>query len=126
MPGGDRTGPMGQGAMTGRRAGYCTGANTPGFQNPAPGGGGFGGGWGRGFGGRGRGGGRGLLGRGGGRGWRHGYHATGQPGWMRFAGAGPAASGDDSEQEQRRLRERARALQAELDQIQTRLKDSES
>lgn len=25
MPGGDRTGPLGQGAMTGRGAGYCTG-----------------------------------------------------------------------------------------------------
>ena len=25
MPFGDRTGPMGMGAMTGRRAGYCTG-----------------------------------------------------------------------------------------------------
>lgn len=37
MPGGDRTGPAGGGAMTGRGAGYCSGnsafgyANSPGF-----------------------------------------------------------------------------------------------
>jgi len=37
MPGGDRTGPMGQGPMTGRAAGYCTGSPTLGSMNPAPG-----------------------------------------------------------------------------------------
>lgn len=36
MPGGDRTGPMGMGPMTGRGAGYCAGFNTPGFVNPVP------------------------------------------------------------------------------------------
>lgn len=33
MPGGDRTGPMGAGPMTGRGAGYCAGANVPGGVN---------------------------------------------------------------------------------------------
>jgi len=33
MPGGDRTGPMGMGPMTGRAAGYCAGYPLPGFMN---------------------------------------------------------------------------------------------
>lgn len=33
MPRGDRTGPAGQGPMTGRRMGYCAGFNMPGFMN---------------------------------------------------------------------------------------------
>ena len=41
MPGGDRTGPMGMGPMTGRAAGYCAGYPVPGFLNR------FGGGFGR-------------------------------------------------------------------------------
>jgi len=49
MPQGDRTGPNGQGSMTGRGIGYCAGFNAPGFVNS-----GFGRGMGRGF-GRGRG-----------------------------------------------------------------------
>ena len=73
MPGGDRTGPLGLGPMTGRAAGYCAGYSMPGFLNP----------WGgRGFGGRG--------GRGGGRGWRHRFYATGWPGWQRAAYGYPA------------------------------------
>jgi uncharacterized protein DUF5320 len=31
MPGGDGTGPMGMGPMTGRAAGYCAGNGAPGF-----------------------------------------------------------------------------------------------
>ncbi|MBD3252198.1 hypothetical protein GF386_00510 [Candidatus Pacearchaeota archaeon] len=45
MPGGDRTGPAGQGSMTGRKLGYCSGSNNPGFANS-----GFGRGLGRGLG----------------------------------------------------------------------------
>lgn len=33
MPGGDRTGPRGEGPMTGRRAGFCAGFDSPGFVN---------------------------------------------------------------------------------------------
>ncbi|MFP4005678.1 MAG: DUF5320 domain-containing protein [Candidatus Hadarchaeia archaeon] len=36
MPRGDGTGPMGQGPMTGRAAGYCSGFSVPGFMNPTP------------------------------------------------------------------------------------------
>ncbi len=43
MPGGDRTGPVGYGPMTGRAAGYCAGYGVPGYMNPIPG-------FGRGFG----------------------------------------------------------------------------
>ncbi|MCK4550655.1 MAG: DUF5320 domain-containing protein [Candidatus Aenigmarchaeota archaeon] len=42
MPGGDGTGPRGMGPMTGRRAGYCTGYNMPGYANAIPGRGAFG------------------------------------------------------------------------------------
>ncbi|MBN2713428.1 MAG: DUF5320 domain-containing protein [Planctomycetes bacterium] len=37
MPRGDRTGPMGMGAMTGRGAGFCAGYSVPGFMNPVAG-----------------------------------------------------------------------------------------
>jgi len=47
MPRGDRTGPNGQGPMTGRGMGFCRGFNTPGFMNQ---GFGRGRGFGRGFG----------------------------------------------------------------------------
>lgn len=56
MPRGDRTGPNGMGAMTGRGLGYCNGFATPGFGKLSP-----------------RGMGRGYFGRGGGfgRGYRN-------------------------------------------------------
>jgi hypothetical protein len=57
MPGGDRTGPLGKGAMTGRQLGYGAGFDSPGYTK------GPGGRLGRGFWGRGAG-----LGRGYGRG----------------------------------------------------------
>jgi len=34
MPRGDGTGPRGEGPMTGRRVGYCTGYSAPGYANP--------------------------------------------------------------------------------------------
>ena len=73
MPGGDRTGPMGMGPMTGRAAGYCAGSAVPGYVN-TPGGRGF----------RGGGGGRG------GRGRRNWHYATGLVGWQRAAAGMPA------------------------------------
>jgi hypothetical protein len=69
MPGGDRTGPMGEGSRTGRGAGFCGGWREPGFTT-APGGRGFRRGWGGGGFGRGSGGG---AGRGWGRGWTSGW-----------------------------------------------------
>ena len=56
MPGGDGTGPIGRGPMTGRALGTCAGYPNPGYYNP-----GYGQGYGR---GRSRGIGRGLWGRG--------------------------------------------------------------
>lgn len=52
MPWGDRTGPMGEGPMTGRGAGYCTGVREYVYPPPRRG---FRTGMGRAFGGRGRG-----------------------------------------------------------------------
>lgn len=65
MPGGDKTGPMGRGPMTGRAAGFCTGKQIPGYANP-----GYGQGIGR---GRGQGFGRRSWGRGRGFWWRNDY-----------------------------------------------------
>lgn len=86
MPGGDGTGPAGMGPMTGRAAGYCAGYPVPGFMNPIPR---------RGFWGGGRG--------GGGRGRRNWFYATGMPGWARagygypaFGGAAPYSMPDDA------------------------------
>ncbi len=85
MPWGDRTGPAGQGPLTGRRVGYCAGYDAPGYANPAYGGG-YGGGWGRGMGrGRGRGGGGGW---GRGMAWRHGRGGA----WGDAPAPGPAAA----------------------------------
>jgi hypothetical protein len=120
MPGGDRTGPMGLGPMTGRGAGYCAGFSVPGFMNPIPG---------RGFRGRG-------FGRGGGRGWprggwRHWYYATGVPGWARggwgfdpYASyAAPFAPSITSEQEIELLREQAKHFSDTLDDIKKRIEE---
>jgi len=77
MPGGDGTGPVGLGPMTGRAAGYCAGYPVPGYMNAAGG---------RGLGGWGR-------GRGGGRGWRNQFYATGLTGWQRAGMGWPALGG---------------------------------
>lgn len=116
MPGGDRTGPRGMGPMTGRGMGYCAGAGTPDYVNPAPG-------YGRGFG-------RGRGWWGGGRGWRHRYYATGLPGWARYdyppAGAyAPYWQPLPEEQETEMLRNQAEALKRELDAIAQRLEELE-
>lgn len=77
MPGGDRTGPMGMGPMTGRAAGFCAGYPVAGAMNPIAG---------RPFGvGRGRGLG---FGRGMGMGFRGGR------GWCGYPGALYPASGN--------------------------------
>jgi hypothetical protein len=106
MPGGDRTGPMGAGPMTGRGAGFCGGSQMPGYAN-------LGRCRGRGF-GRGRsfaGGGRG------GRGFRHMFYATGLPGWARDRGVGQAGA----ETERQWLEEQARIVAGELEQMRRRL-----
>ncbi len=123
MPGGDRTGPRGLGAMTGRAAGYCAGFDVPGRANPAVGRGlgmGFGkggGAWGRSFGGRGR---------------RNMFFATGHPGWARFGGYatpyGYAApfQAPNPELEKQALKGQAEALQEELELVRKRLDELET
>lgn len=118
MPRGDGTGPMGLGPMTGRAAGYCAGYGAPGYANPMPG---------RGQGGR-------FGGRG--RGWRHGYYATGLPGWARFGWAAPvwAAPMGGYEgpapappvDEARALKEQADYLAEALEDVRKRLAEFES
>ncbi|KPJ72306.1 hypothetical protein AMJ52_06745 [candidate division TA06 bacterium DG_78] len=117
MPGGDRTGPLGYGPMTGRGVGYCAGYSMPGYANPIPGRGGFG--YGRGF-GRGR----GWFGRGGGRGWRHWYYATGLPGfgWPAYgAGPYPYVQEPTPKEETQMLMEQAEFLKNQLKDIQDRI-----
>ena len=122
MPRGDGSGPGGMGPMTGRGAGFCAGYGMPGYMNPM--GGSDLGPWG--------------CGRGGGRGWRHGYRATGLPGWAR-AGYGMLAWGDPMgayaggfagppapEQEIQALRGQAEYLEGALDDVKKRIEQLEA
>lgn len=107
MPGGDRTGPMGMGPMTGRAAGFCAGYGISGYTNPIAG--------------------RRFLGRG--RGHRFWYYATGLPNWARFGGyaqypcAVPPAymSQPTSEQELSMLKQQAEYFQQTLSEINERI-----
>ncbi|MCD6495890.1 MAG: DUF5320 domain-containing protein [Candidatus Aenigmarchaeota archaeon] len=106
MPGGDRTGPAGLGPMTGRRAGYCSGSDTPGYAT-APWNEGFGRGFGAGF--------------GRGRGNRYWARATGLPGWQRTAYPSvpvPQKTQDaDTKAEISSLREQLKKLQEKIDEL---------
>jgi hypothetical protein len=123
MPGMNRTGPLGEGPMTGRGAGPCAGSGRSGSMHSSYGG------W---AGGRGRGGGRRFAG--GGQGWRHQYHATGQLG--RVGGYGPRHAFDTGPHsnvgvatqnrpartdETAYLQAQARSLKASLAAIESRL-----
>ncbi len=113
MPAGDRTGPMGMGSMTGRRAGFCTGNNAPGYANnfaPGPG-------FGR---------------RGGGRGRRNMYWATGMTGWQRGYNnpywnepyAAPAPEVNEG-QNLEALKNQAKYFEGALNEINERIKKLE-
>ena len=112
MPGGDRTGPMGMGPMTGRGAGYCAGYSVPGYATPIPGRG-WGFGYGRGF-ARGYGYGRGF-------GRRFGWNEARYPYLTPYV---PAEI--DTKQEADMLREQAKAMQEEISAINQRIKELES
>lgn len=102
MPGGDQTGPMGAGPMTGRGAGFCGGFAGPGFANRG-----------------------GFCGRGRGRGRRNMYHATGLTGWQRAAAAvpntAPPSSSPSKEDELELLKQQADSAAAALDAIRKRI-----
>lgn len=99
MPGGDRTGPMGAGPMTGRGLGYCVGYGASGFSHR-------GGGWGLGGRGRGRGG-----------GWRCGFHGMDRGRWWSMNPPGAT----DPVQERELLQREQAFLKSQMEQIQQRL-----
>lgn len=108
MPAGDRTGPVGRGAMTGRGMGQCAGYDIPeGGNGPM-------------FAGRGLRIGRGMGGNGG-RGCRNMFRATGQHGWRR---SGVSVAPPDTEKEM--LQRQADTLQTQLRDLQERLQTLES
>ncbi|SHI89348.1 hypothetical protein SAMN02745165_01047 [Malonomonas rubra DSM 5091] len=107
MPGRDRTGPEGMGAMTGLGAGYCGSKRTAGGIVA-----------GRGWQCGGVRGGRNAFG---GRGRRNMFYATGQPGW-RSSGWDVVAS---PELEAQALENQAAALEEELAIVKKRLADVE-
>ncbi len=97
MPRGDGTGPLGQGPMTGRRLGYCSGYGSPGFTR------GFGFGWG---GGR----------RGAGFGWGRGYYPA------NYAYPAPVQPELSEEQEVNILKSQAQAIENQLKSIKDRIR----
>ena len=113
MPGGDRTGPLGRGSMTGRGAGYCAGYSGPGFGNLIPG--------------------RGFWGRGGRRSWFRGW---GWPGRRRAAMGYPTAGlglpdmspapAMTKEQELDALKGQAEYFEGALGEIKKRLEELEA
>jgi len=111
MPRGDGTGPMGQGPMTGRGAGYCAGFDRPGYASQAPGRG-FGMGW------------SGGRGRGWGGGWRRGgrFYAPNLPRTFSYV---PPVSAYDEESEVKFLRAEAARMKDALGEIEKRLVELE-
>ncbi len=121
MPFGDGTGPRGMGPMTGRGMGRCAGFPVPGFMNPGPGRGGYGG-YGRGFQRRYR------------AYWPHGYPEAVDypPGYTPYAapfgGVGaPFAPGamPTKKQELDFLANEAQAMKSQLEEIESRIKELE-
>jgi len=117
--GGDRTGPTGQGAMTGRAAGYCAGYSVPGYMNTGVARGGF---WGTGL-------------RGGGRGYRNIYNATGLTRWQRAANVQAAAPAQNvvpaqpvlsKEQRLQVLKTQVENLKKQLENLNNQIKEVES
>lgn len=104
MARGDKTGPMGQGPMTGRSLGYCAGYESPGFT--------------RGFGG-GRGQGRGVGGGGRGRGMANGRGFGFNTGYTNA----PQANSND---EILNLKAQSESLKKAQEEIERRLKDLEN
>jgi hypothetical protein len=115
MPGRDRTGPEGEGPLTGWGEGDCADYAAPGYGDRMPGRRGVG----RWYVGR-RAAGRGGRGRG--QRWRHWYKATGLPRWARF-GPAPAWEPPTPEQEAEALQSQAEWLSGKLEAIKRRLEE---
>jgi hypothetical protein len=109
MPRGDGTGPLGQGPLSGRGAGYCAGYAAPGFASrPAYGRGGPPGGMGAGF--------------GGGHGHRNRFYATGVPFSAYAPGPGPLMGRDEEISLLTSEAERMRSVLETIDQRLEQLK----
>ncbi len=119
MPRGNRTGPWGDGPMSGRGAGYCAGNDRPGFANSGRG-------YGRGMGfgqefGRGRGMGYGP-GRGQGRGQGRGM-GYGGPGYREPDRYIPVYREPSPDEEKKYLEDVVKDLEAELENVKTRINE---
>ncbi len=114
MPRGDRTGPIGQGAMTGRAMGFCNGYDTPGFT--------------KGFGqGAARGGGMGRRGGGFGRGRGFGFgRGAGTPVDVPAENTPWMGVGMSRKDEAKMLKAQAENLKDSLKTIENRLKEMEN
>lgn len=112
MPRGDKTGPRGQGPMTGRALGFCAGYDSPGFTKGFGGGMGRGRGWGFG-GGFGR---RNRAGYGGGYGWE-------REAWFDYPESRVQRTKKD---ELNDLKSESEYLRSRQEQIEQRIKDLES
>lgn len=103
MPGGDGTGPSGQGPMTGRKLGYCANNGQPVYDRPVYGygrrGAGYGIGWGR-----------GGMGRG--LGWRNGMGRGGP-----FPIPAPYGPAPTKEQVIANLNQSKEYLQSQMDEL---------
>lgn len=95
MPGGDRTGPLGMGPMSGRGAGLCGGVQATGYLN------------------------RCGLGRG--RGFRRMFQMTGEPGWMRYGYPAAQAAYEASFDEKDFLTRQKEVLQEQLRHLEKKL-----
>lgn len=104
MPGGDRTGPLGEGTMTGKGFGNCGGFDAPGYGYMRP----F---FGRGFG----------FGRGRGRGMRRGMGFGQRWGATVYQYDAPYSQENEAEM----LRQQAKNLEDSLEQINKRLTQME-
>ncbi len=105
MPGGNKTGPDGQGPMTGRGLGYCAGYPTPGFANS--------------FFGRGRIGAGRAFGRGSGFGFRGGRSQFGNY----YPNENPPYQTLSKKDEINILEVQAKNIKKELEQIQNRISE---
>ena len=118
MPRGNRTGPRGDGPMSGRGAGYCAGNDRPGFASSGMG-------YGRGFG---RGQAQGGYGQGRGRGFGRGQGYG--PGFREpdpyYSRTVPVYKEPSPDEEKQYLEDVVKDLEAELENVKTRIKSIEA